>query len=334
MLRLIGFLVTAVVGLGGFLALDYNMSRQMESAEDEDGLTIQEYLGGLSVRIASITASSGTSGLPSALADMLPKPPDGWTVRPVEAKDVDPFQPKNRAEGDPKAVALVTSIGNAKVAKGAEVAILTYEKGKQRVLVKAVRYPDFIFTSFSAMQQRFELQTMTSEFRELSFMTVRGLDVTEDMMPGGMRGRVFTADVGAQIHLWVLAPKKMKDAELLPFFETLHVKAMNASVVEKQEGLGDVPVIVLASALDKSEREAYQADRAARAVDAIARYKDERKAAEAEAAAAAAAAKEAEKDSTSDGAEGQTSETEKKPAGVTADCTAGAGGTKRCKVGG
>ncbi|MBA3909157.1 MAG: hypothetical protein C0524_04545 [Rhodobacter sp.] len=327
MLRLIGFLMMAAVGLGGFLALDYNMSRQWASAGDEDGLTIREYLGGLSGRIASITASSRTPGLPSALVDMLPKPPEGWTVRPAVPKDVDVFQPKNRADGDPEAIALVTSIGSAKVAKGADVAILTYEKGKQRVVVKAVRYPDFIFTSFTAMQQRLELQMMSPKFRGLSFMTVRGMDVTEDILPGGMRGRVFMADIGAQIHLWVLAPNRMKDPELVAFFQTLQVKAMNASVVDKRQGLGDVPVIVLASALDAAGREAYQADRAARAAEEVALREEDRKAAEAEAAAAAEANK--------DGSAGDdlASETENQPPGVVADCLTGVGGTKRCTVG-
>ena len=71
------------------------------------------------------------------------------------------------------------------------------------------------------------------------------------------------ADVGAQIHIRVLVPKRMKEAELVAFFETLHVKAMNASVVDNVEGLGDVPVIVLASALTDEDREAYLARKSA-----------------------------------------------------------------------
>ena len=104
-------------------------------------------------------------------------------------------------------------------------------------------------------------------------MTVRGLDVTEDLLPEGFRGRLFLADVGAQIHLRVLAPKRMKDEDLVPFFETLHVKAMNADVIDKVEGLGEVPVIVLASALDDTERDAYHADRATRAAGSRGRHR-------------------------------------------------------------
>ena len=147
---------------------------------------------------------------------------------------------------------------------GTEVAALTYEKGDRKLIIKAVRYPNIIFTSFMAMQQRMELQMKTAEFRGTEFATVRGLDVTEDLLPEGFRGRMFFADVGAQIHLRILAPKRMSDEDLVPFLETLHVKAMNAGVIDKVEGLGEVPVIVLASALDEAERDAYLADVAAR----------------------------------------------------------------------
>jgi hypothetical protein len=64
---------------------------------------------------------------------------------------------------------------------------------------------------------------------------------------------------------------------------------MNASVIDKQEGLGEVPVIVLASVLDEATRAAYEADRIAREEADAAALAAERAAAEAEAAAAAAA---------------------------------------------
>jgi hypothetical protein len=65
---------------------------------------------------------------------------------------------------------------------------------------------------------------------------------------------------------------------------------MNASVIDKVEGLGDVPVIVLVSALDEAARDAYLTDvatRAAREAEADAAEKAEADAkAEAEAAQA------------------------------------------------
>lgn len=315
MLRLIGFLAMTAIGLSGFLTVDYSMSRQRTLADGGDTLTIQDYLDSLSDRIASMSTSSGTAGLPRALADMLPRAPEGWTVRPAKGEDVEGFQPRNRREGTPEARKLVTSLGSPKAAYGAEVVILTYEKGDQRVVVKAERYPDAIFSERDSIEQRLELQTRSPAFRGVNSMTVRGLDVTEDILPDGMRGRLFMADVGGQIHLSLLAPKRMKDRDLVAFFQTLHVKAMNASVVHRQDGLGEVPVVVLASALGKAEYDAYQADRADRAAERAARRAEDRAAAEARAAAG-----------------GQPVKDAAAAKARVADCEKGAGGVKRCTV--
>lgn len=287
MLRLFGFLVMFALTAGGFMFVDYKMSARWAGREDAEGLTFAEYLGGLSGRIGGLAGSASANGMPTRLADMLPKAPEGWKARPVEAADIDGFLPKNGKTADKTAVATLKRMVEGESDKGTEVAALTYEKGDRKLIIRAVRYPNIIFTSMAAMPQRVELQMQTAQFRGTEFGTVRGLDVTEDLLPEGFRGRLFLADVGAQIHLRVLAPKRMKDAELVPFLETLHVKAMNAGVIDKVEGLGEVPVIVLASALEDAERDAYLADVAARAAEATA--KDEAARAEAEAAAAAEA---------------------------------------------
>ncbi|WP_374369767.1 hypothetical protein [Tabrizicola sp.] len=264
MFRLIGFLVTFALAAGGFMFVDYKMSARWAGREDAEGLTFQEYLGGLSGRLAGLGSGASANGLPSGLADMLPKAPEGWSVRPVEAADIDGFLPKNAKKADKDALAAIKAMAASDAGKGAEVIALTYEKGDRKLIVKAIRYPNIIFTSFMAMDQRLKLQMQTAQFRGTEFATVRGLDVTEDLLPEGFRGRMFIADVGAQIHLRILAPKRMTDEDLVPFLETLHVKAMNADVVDKVEGLGEVPVIVLASALDGAERDAYLADVAGR----------------------------------------------------------------------
>jgi hypothetical protein len=277
------------VAAGGYMYYDFRMASRWASAEDKDGLTVAEYLDGLSGRVKRLAGSGTTSGLPTKLADMLPKPPEGWTVRPAVAEDVEGFLPKSEKKADKAALAYVKAVAEADQGRGVEAVALTYEKGSRKVLVKAVRYPNVIFTSQNAPEQREELQATRARFRGTEFMTVRGLDVTEDLLPEGFRGRFFLADVGAQIQLQVLAPKRTSDKELIPFFETLHVKAMNASVVDRQEGLGEVPVIVLASALDDAGREAYVADVAARAAAEMSRYAEARSQAEARAAEDAAA---------------------------------------------
>ncbi len=335
MFRLIGFLVMFTATAGGYMFFDYKMSAKWSGREDAEGLTFTEYLSGLSGRVSGLTGSASATGLPTKLADMLPKPPEGWTVRPTEPTDVDSFLPKsNSKKTDKKAIEAVTQIGTAEAASGTEVALLTYEKGDRKVVVKAVRYPNMIFTSFAAMQQRMELRMISAQFRGTEFATVRGLDVTEDLLPEGFRGRYFLADVGAQIHLRILAPKRMTDQDLLPFFETLHVKAMNAGVIDKVEGLGDVPVIVLASALDDAGRDAYLADLAARKAGEAAKEAEDHQAAEAAEAATPVA---------EDGGgflgrffggdEGaETPEVEAPAKGSSVSCSTGKDGVKRCTV--
>lgn len=332
MLRLIGFLVMFTATAGGYLYFDYRMSAKWSGREDAEGLTFGEYLSGLSGRLSGLTGSASAAGMPTKLADMLPKPPEGWTVRPTEPADVDGFLPKSTRKADKAAIDAVTQVATADAGSGTEVVVQTYEKGDRKVVVKAVRYPNMIFTSFAAMQQRMELRMMSAQFRGTEFATVRGLDVTEDLLPEGFRGRYFLADVGAQIHLRILAPKRMTDEDLLPFLETLHVKAMNAGVIDKVEGLGDVPVIVLASALDEAGREAYLADLAAREAGEAAKEAEEQKAAE---AAAEAAPPPAEGGgflgALFGGGEEEAPATED-PKGATVSCSTGKDGVKRCSV--
>ncbi len=313
------------VAAGGFLALDYSMARQLVTAADtEADLTLPDYLSGLSGRLASLTRSADPTGLPRNLVDMLPRPPDGWTVRPAVEEDAQAFLPRAAGSGEAMARGLITDMVNTEVADAAEVSILTYERGERRVVVKAVRYPDVIFAGAMATDQRLALQTKGTVYRGSATMTVRGLDITEDLLPDDMRGRLFIANVAGQIHLQVLAPRRMADADLVDFFETLHVQAMNAAVVHKEDGLGEVPVIVLASALDRDARDAYDADRAARAAARLAASREVHDAAQAAVAQAAAEA------------EAEAGSTTPKPVAEAAPeilCEAGAGGIKRCKVG-
>ena len=335
MFRLIGFLVMFTATAGGYLFFDYKMSARWSGGDDAEGLTFTEYLSGLSGRVSGLTGNAGSTGLPTKLADMLPKPPDGWTVRPTDPKDIQGFLPKSAESADKKAVEAVTQVGTANSGSGTEVALLTYEKGDRKVVIRAVRYPNIIFTSFAAMQQRMELRMMSAQFRGTEFASVRGLDVTEDLLPDGFRGRYFLADVGAQIHLRILAPKRMSDEDLLPFLQTLHVKAMNAGVIDKVEGLGDVPVIVLASALDAAGREAYLADLAAREAGEAAKVAEEQAGAE----AAEAEAPVAEESGGFFGGLFGTSakapaEPDPAPPPSKLNCTSSADGSKRCKAGG
>ena len=323
MLRLFGFLVLAIVGASGILFLDFNRAVQQANAADEPPPSFEAYLETVPKKLAALTRSARAGGTALSLAEMLPRVPEGWTMRPLEDGDIESFLPRSGDAGDPAAAERVQAVGSLQVEDGATVAIQAYERGERRVLVKAVRYPDVIFTGPMALQQRFDLQTQTAQFLEISAMTVRGLDVIEDALPDGMRGRLFMADVGAQIHLRLLAPRRMPDRDLLPFFETLHVKAMNAAVVDRRDGLGDLPVIVLASALDRDQRNAYDADRAARAAAEAERVLEQRATAEAQVAAAAAL---------EPGEEATAPQPEPAATVLEAKCEQGADGVKRCRV--
>jgi hypothetical protein len=318
-------LLTLGLGAAGLVALDYYRSLQTASAsEGAAEMTFRTYLDGIPARIASVTGSSGTTaGLTGTLADMLPRAPEGWTVRPATADDIDVFLPKSSGDGDPVARDLVKSIASTRVSKGAEVVILTYEKGERRVMVQAVRFPDRIFTDDTALEERFDLQMQSARQPGRPFMTVRGLDVTEDFLGDGMRARYLVADVGAQIRIRVLASKRLKDADLVAFLETLNVKAMNADVVDRQAGLGDLPVIALASAMTDAGREAYEADRSERLAGAVTRAEEQREAARARLASVAPA---------NDGG-AVKNPAEQTESSFTTDCAKGAGGIKRCTVG-
>ena len=287
MLRLLGLLVLVLAGAGGILFLDYNRTVQQADAGDTAAPSFRSYIEAVPARLVSLSGSSQASPAVLALADMLPQPPEGWTTRPVDKTDVAGFLPKSKGKGDPAEIDLVKAATGTRVAKGAEVAILAYEKGERRVVFQLVRHPDSIFTGLDAISTRFDLQMQAARMPGRPFMTVRGLPVTEDFLGDGMRARYFTASVGAQIQIRVLASKRLKDADLLAFFETLNVQAMNAAVIDRQPGLGEVPVIVLASALGEADLAAYDADRSSSAAAAAQRARDLRAKAEAELAAAA-----------------------------------------------
>lgn len=333
MFRLIGFLVMVVVGASGYIAIDFNNSKRWATG----GLTFSEYLGGLSERVSGPGASSGNArGLPTELVDMLPKPPEDWTMRPATKDDLTAFLPKKRG-GVPKNVLAYLEAVTGAAPRNAEAVAMTYEKGERKVIFQLIRYPDAIFTGFAAMEQRVELQTTSAMFSDTPFMTVRGLDVSEDLLPDEVRARYFFADVGAQIHLRVLASDRMKDKEMVPLFETLHVAAMNADVVDKQDGLGDVPVLVLASVMDEATRAAYEADMAEREATLAAEHDAERQEAEAKVAAEAERAATEEKGgSIFDGLFGATEQAEpvaaEETAASTVECKKGTGGSKKCSI--
>lgn len=334
MVRLIGFLVLLVLGTGGVLAVDFNNAQRAAVAAEGEPVAFADYM---QERVAGLTALAGggaASGLPRGLEAMLPQPPEGWTMRPATGEDAVGFLPRGRRDAPEESVAMVAAVAQPQGGRGVESVAVAYERGDRLVLVQLTRHPDSVFTDPAQLAWRSELQLSSPAHSATPFMTVRGLDVVEDLLPENLRARYFMANVAGQMQLRVVAPERMRDRDLLPFFQTLNVAAMNAGVVDRQPGLGEVPVLVLASALEGETRTAYDADVSRRTTALTTRVTA--KLAEAEARAAAAAAASPPKEQSvgffaSLFGTSTEAETAVEPASQI-ECSEGVGGTKRCAV--
>lgn len=267
----------SLLGLGGFVAFDYFMLNKNARARGEDPISFITYASGW-VSLASALSETGEGAtataapMPEGLLAMLPRTPEGWSVAPALPDDAAAFlSPDSPAEERD----LVADAATENAGRGLEQARQTYTQGARVVVIELVRYPDMIFTSFGAMALKMELQMKSDAISAQEFMVVRGLEVREARLSDAAPARVFLADVGGQIHLRVTASASMTDLDLLPFFETLHVPAMNADVVEKTTGLGEVPVIVVASVLTEETRRARAAEAERRAIEAADRKTQE-----------------------------------------------------------
>jgi hypothetical protein len=106
------------------------------------------------------------------------------------------------------------------------VAIQTYERDDRRVVIQLVRLSDGVLHSIlNTLDRRHDLQVEAAELRGQPFLTVRGLDVTEELLGDGMRARYFTANIGAQMQIRMLASLRLNDEDHCPRFrEHLNVQ--------------------------------------------------------------------------------------------------------------
>lgn len=314
MLRLLGLILTLVVFISAVIAIDFISARKEAAANEQPIPDFEAYLSVLRPRlIAKLTPARPTVAEPELstdLAEMLPQPPAGWTVRTADRSDLDTLFPKNRDKLDATVARYLEDIASSKGPRGGGAAALTYTREKQTVIVKAVRHPDKSFSDPAALKAMLSAEPM---FFQRGYLRIRGLDVSEETLPAEMRARLFTADIGAQIQIWILAPEGLSDQELLPFFETLDVRSLNAAVLDKEPGLGEVPVLFFAADLDEVALATYEAELAALAAERKARR-----------TRALAALEQGNPASAADDAAATPNEV---------SCTEGAGGIKRCKIG-
>lgn len=282
----------SLLGLGGYLAIDYFLLNQSARSRGEEPISFVTYMGGWTGLAATFAeGDSAARDLPETLVAMMPRAPEGWATAPTRLEDATPFVTPGLS---PEDLALITDAATENEGRGVDQVRTTYTSGPRTVIVELVRYPNLIFTSFAATHLKMELQFRTMEIPTRDFAVVRGLPVLEARLAADAPARVFLADIGGQIHLRVTAPATFADADLLPFLETLHVPAMNADVIDKVPGLGEVPLIVLASGLAPEDHALWQAEREAEATriaaerEAAKEAERQKKTAQAEAEAEAA----------------------------------------------
>lgn len=266
MLRQVSLVTLLIFLLSALVLLDFKAAERAALGEHRKPPGFLVHLLGLPTRLGALVGLGGGNADPSgALARMLPVAPEGWTVREVEEGDAKSLLAKSQKDNDPATVALIEEILSPRGPKGTRVAHQLYARKDRLVVVKLVRAPDALFTEPENLDL---LDTLWAPGPELvDFLRLRGLDVGEVSLPEKVRARVFTAEIGGQLRLWVLASARLEDADLVPFFERLDVKAMNAAVLDGDAGLGDLPVLLLVSDLSEEARAEYEADRAKRARD-------------------------------------------------------------------
>jgi hypothetical protein len=250
--------------------LDLKAAQRVALAEGRDLPTLPEHLLGIGSRLVAKLQSgfgAGSSENSARLAQMLPTLPEGWEIRTLEPGVAKSLLAKSDKDNDPVTVSLIEGILSPGGPRGTAVAQLAFGRKDRFVVFKLVRYPDALFIDPASLSELDALIAARPPQEQRVFLRVRGLDVAELALPDKIRARVFTADLGGQLRLWVASTKKMADGDLVPFFETLDVAAMNAAVRDREPGLGEVPVLVVVSELDAEARAAYEADRAARAHD-------------------------------------------------------------------
>ena len=292
-LLLLRFILFPLFGLTFYLSIDYWNANRIARYGEGDGITVGEYLKGWVSFAGVVTEDETATKLPGELAQMMPKAPEGWSMQATVPEDLEPYLPKGT---DRKLAAYLRAVVNPRKGKGLNEVRQTYVRDGQIVIVEMIRYPDFVFTSFAATAMKMELQMTSTKYSPRSFMTVRGMEFVEDVLPEKEEVplRYFIGNVASQIWVRVLASASLSDPELLAVFQTLHVPAMNADVVEKVPGMGEVPVIVLASAMEADARAEWEAERARQVAEEAEKAAAAR--AEQEAADAIAAEEEADRE--------------------------------------
>lgn len=272
MLRQISLISLLVFLLSAVVTLDFKAAQRLAQTQHRSPPGFGEHLLGLGSRIVDrVQAGLGGGGSESAtrLALMLPAAPEGWQSRPIEADDARTLLA--RKDNDPASVSLIEGLLALAGPGEAATALAAFGRKDRLVVFKLLRQPDAVFTDPARLAELDGLIAARAQQETTEFMRVRGLDVAELVLPDSLRARVFTAELGGQLRLWVLASGRLSDADLLPFFETLDVSAMNAAVRNHEGGLGEIPVIVVLSELDDAERAAYVADRDGRETERAAR---------------------------------------------------------------
>ncbi len=82
----------SLLGLGGYLAIDYFLLNQSARARGEEPISFVTYMGGWTGLAATFAeGDSAAKDLPETLVAMMPRAPEGWATAPTRLEDATPF---------------------------------------------------------------------------------------------------------------------------------------------------------------------------------------------------------------------------------------------------
>ena len=254
--------------LGAYLGTDFYIKANEPGTKD---ITFLSYLSSWAEVLT--TDSSKAEGANVEVGALLPAAPEGWTRQDGSRENLVALLSEatlNKLNGpvtnENEDIHRMIEGFSPATGRGVRQQLFHYANGNKHVMIRLVRYPDIVFSSFAMMAQRYELQLSGMGRDKSRIATVDGKEIYEVRLPESVGIRHFVTDVSGQYHLNILIHGIDVEAELKPFLEGLNFRGMNADVVDQDHAIADYlgnKRIVMESELDAmaaAEREAFEAE--------------------------------------------------------------------------
>ncbi|SEC09586.1 hypothetical protein [Rhodobacter sp. 24-YEA-8] len=230
-------IVLPVAALTAWLWVGFQKTNQANLDEGRDQVTFDQYV----LAWASGPGSADLSHLPgggvTALADMFPEAPEGWTRRTVSRADGKALAVRGL---DARRQALLKDAAIEDSGAGVEQASAAWDTPDGVLVAELVRYPDTLFATPVGVSLLDQNRAPFGQIGNQPLMNIAGLEIREALLAPQIPARVLRAGIDGQIVLRVSAPKRISDETLLSFFATLNVAAMNARLAAPIAGMGEV----------------------------------------------------------------------------------------------